>query len=89
MTLHQARFSPVNDDDGMPPFRADYLRRYFADPVFRSAVDAVREREQERHHVELDRQILANFKAENFDEEPGFVSVLRERIAAFDEGDRS
>ena len=81
-------FSPVNDDGELPPFRADYLRRYFADPVFRAAVDAVREREQERRHVEIDRQILANFSADNFDDEPGFVSVLRERIAAFERAEQ-
>lgn len=86
MTLHLAHFSPVNDD-GVPPFRVEYLRRYFSDVAFRAEQDANRDRNIELRHVELDRQILANFKAENFDEEPGFVGVLRERIAAF-EGDR-
>jgi hypothetical protein len=62
--------------------RFDYLNRYFADAGFRAEQDAERDRYRQAQAIEMDRQLIAQFRGED---EPGWLSAVRARVAAFDD----
>lgn len=67
----------------MPEERFEYLQRYFSDPVFKAEQDAEREAKQQRISIEWDAvQVRAHARA-NRDDEPGFVSAFRRRVATY------
>ena len=61
--------------------RFSTINRYISDPAYRAQMDAERNRVQASIATDRDRAILANYDPANFDEEPGWVSTVRARIA--------